>query len=151
MHVMYYAVLSSSPDIIVWMVIIHVLIFDCRRNLQACACSPYKAVILRYVISYYGLYLMGYSLITQPYFIIITWVWHCLHHMRINFHQQLRLMLFDINYYLVRLYATGEFQRKKPHCNVGTIGHVDHGKTSLTAAITKGTLSWCCMSGYRMF
>ena len=38
------------------------------------------------------------------------------------------------------MYATGEFVRKKPHCNVGTIGHVDHGKTSLTAAITKGTL-----------
>jgi len=30
-----------------------------------------------------------------------------------------------------------EFQRTKPHVNVGTIGHVDHGKTSLTAAITK--------------
>lgn len=29
------------------------------------------------------------------------------------------------------------FQREKPHCNVGTIGHVDHGKTTLTAAITK--------------
>src|SRR3569832_2155417 len=29
-----------------------------------------------------------------------------------------------------------KFQRNKPHCNVGTIGHVDHGKTSLTAAIT---------------
>lgn len=29
------------------------------------------------------------------------------------------------------------FERKKPHCNVGTIGHVDHGKTTLTAAITK--------------
>ena len=29
------------------------------------------------------------------------------------------------------------FERKKPHCNIGTIGHVDHGKTSLTAAITK--------------
>ena len=27
--------------------------------------------------------------------------------------------------------------RSKPHCNIGTIGHVDHGKTSLTAAITK--------------
>jgi elongation factor Tu len=39
--------------------------------------------------------------------------------------------------FLVRAYATGEFLRKKPHCNVGTIGHVDHGKTSLTAAITK--------------
>ncbi len=33
--------------------------------------------------------------------------------------------------------AKGVFERKKPHCNVGTIGHVDHGKTSLTAAITK--------------
>jgi hypothetical protein len=31
------------------------------------------------------------------------------------------------------------FQRDKPHCNVGTIGHVDHGKTTLTAAITKGS------------
>src|ERR1043165_1146594 len=30
-----------------------------------------------------------------------------------------------------------KFNREKPHCNVGTIGHVDHGKTSLTAAITK--------------
>ena len=30
-----------------------------------------------------------------------------------------------------------KFQRDKPHCNVGTIGHVDHGKTTLTAAITK--------------
>ena len=33
--------------------------------------------------------------------------------------------------------AKAKFERKKPHCNVGTIGHVDHGKTSLTAAITK--------------
>ena len=30
-----------------------------------------------------------------------------------------------------------KFERKKPHANVGTIGHVDHGKTTLTAAITK--------------
>ena len=30
----------------------------------------------------------------------------------------------------------GKFERKKPHLNVGTIGHVDHGKTTLTAAIT---------------
>src|SRR5690242_19246098 len=29
-----------------------------------------------------------------------------------------------------------KFERKKPHCNIGTIGHVDHGKTTLTAAIT---------------
>jgi elongation factor Tu len=33
--------------------------------------------------------------------------------------------------------AKAKFQRTKPHCNIGTIGHVDHGKTSLTAAITK--------------
>src|SRR6201992_870147 len=31
----------------------------------------------------------------------------------------------------------GKFERKKPHLNVGTIGHVDHGKTTLTAAITR--------------
>ncbi|MEJ5299947.1 MAG: GTP-binding protein, partial [Thermodesulforhabdaceae bacterium] len=30
-----------------------------------------------------------------------------------------------------------KFERKKPHVNVGTIGHIDHGKTTLTAAITK--------------
>ncbi len=33
--------------------------------------------------------------------------------------------------------SKAKFERTKPHCNVGTIGHVDHGKTSLTAAITK--------------
>src|SRR5659263_472725 len=33
--------------------------------------------------------------------------------------------------------AKEKFLRNKPHCNIGTIGHVDHGKTSLTAAITK--------------
>src|SRR5512136_1378194 len=33
--------------------------------------------------------------------------------------------------------AKAKFERKKPHVNVGTIGHVDHGKTTLTAAITK--------------
>src|SRR5918999_1096256 len=33
--------------------------------------------------------------------------------------------------------AKEKFNRTKPHCNIGTIGHVDHGKTSLTAAITK--------------
>ena len=33
--------------------------------------------------------------------------------------------------------AKAKFDRKKPHCNIGTIGHVDHGKTTLTAAITK--------------
>ena len=35
--------------------------------------------------------------------------------------------------------AKAKFERTKPHCNIGTIGHVDHGKTTLTAAITK---SW---------
>ena len=42
----------------------------------------------------------------------------------------------------VRNYATpakkATFSRSKPHVNIGTVGHVDHGKTSLTAAITKG-------------
>jgi elongation factor Tu len=33
--------------------------------------------------------------------------------------------------------AKAKFERKKPHCNVGTIGHIDHGKTTLTAAITR--------------
>ena len=32
--------------------------------------------------------------------------------------------------------AKGKFERTKPHVNVGTIGHVDHGKTTLTAAMT---------------
>ena len=36
--------------------------------------------------------------------------------------------------------AKAKFERTKPHANIGTIGHVDHGKTTLTAAITK-TLS----------
>ncbi|MCK5356423.1 MAG: elongation factor Tu, partial [Methyloprofundus sp.] len=33
--------------------------------------------------------------------------------------------------------AKEKFERNKPHVNVGTIGHVDHGKTTLTAALTK--------------
>src|SRR3569833_1791888 len=33
--------------------------------------------------------------------------------------------------------SKGKYKRKKPHVNVGTIGHVDHGKTTLTAALTK--------------
>ncbi|MBP8707550.1 MAG: elongation factor Tu, partial [Caldisericia bacterium] len=33
--------------------------------------------------------------------------------------------------------AKQKFERTKPHVNVGTIGHIDHGKTTLTAAITK--------------
>ena len=39
--------------------------------------------------------------------------------------------------------AKAKFERTKPHCNIGTIGHVDHGKTTLTAAITKVV---CCKS-----
>ena len=37
------------------------------------------------------------------------------------------------------------FKRDKPHCNIGTIGHVDHGKTTLTAAITKVKALFCCL------
>ncbi|MFM7066541.1 MAG: GTP-binding protein, partial [Gammaproteobacteria bacterium] len=37
----------------------------------------------------------------------------------------------------VRDVSKEKFQRNKPHVNVGTIGHVDHGKTTLTAALTK--------------
>jgi len=33
--------------------------------------------------------------------------------------------------------AKAQFERTKPHMNVGTMGHIDHGKTTLTAAITK--------------
>ncbi|GAB6030073.1 hypothetical protein CHUAL_005753 [Chamberlinius hualienensis] len=40
-------------------------------------------------------------------------------------------------FYAVSLFEKKVYQRTKPHCNVGTIGHVDHGKTTLTAAITK--------------
>lgn len=44
----------------------------------------------------------------------------------------------SVNIVLQRGYAEKQvFERNKPHCNVGTIGHVDHGKTTLTAAITK--------------
>lgn len=42
------------------------------------------------------------------------------------------------------------FQRDKPHCNIGTIGHIDHGKTTLTAAITK-VLSERHLANYRKY
>ena len=42
------------------------------------------------------------------------------------------------------------FQRTKPHVNVGTIGHIDHGKTTLTAAITK-VLSFKGWANFRAF
>ncbi len=46
--------------------------------------------------------------------------------------------------------AKARFERTKPHINVGTIGHVDHGKTTLTAAITK-VLSTAGLADYRAF
>jgi elongation factor Tu len=46
--------------------------------------------------------------------------------------------------------AKAKFERTKPHLNVGTIGHIDHGKTSLTAAITK-TLSLKGWANFRAF
>ena len=39
--------------------------------------------------------------------------------------------------------AKEKFERTKPHVNIGTIGHVDHGKTTLTAAITKVLAEKC--------
>ena len=39
--------------------------------------------------------------------------------------------------------AKKKYERKKPHVNVGTIGHIDHGKTTLTSAITR------CLANYR--
>ena len=43
--------------------------------------------------------------------------------------------------------AREKFERTKPHVNIGTIGHVDHGKTTLTAAITATlALGWKCNS-----
>jgi elongation factor Tu len=48
--------------------------------------------------------------------------------------------------------AKEKFERKKPHCNIGTIGHVDHGKTTLTAAITKvlSEVGGATFTGYDM-
>ncbi|HEY5573013.1 MAG TPA: GTP-binding protein, partial [Anaerolineales bacterium] len=43
--------------------------------------------------------------------------------------------------------AKRKFERTKPHMNVGTMGHIDHGKTTLTAAITK----YSAMQGYGEF
>ncbi|XP_064460167.1 elongation factor Tu, mitochondrial-like [Ornithodoros turicata] len=48
-----------------------------------------------------------------------------------------RLWLQKCNFAAPSPMAKKVFQREKPHCNIGTIGHVDHGKTTLTAAITK--------------
>ncbi|MBI5284524.1 MAG: elongation factor Tu, partial [Chloroflexi bacterium] len=46
--------------------------------------------------------------------------------------------------------AKQKFERTKPHVNIGTIGHVDHGKTTLTAAITK-VLATKKLASYRDF
>jgi len=48
-----------------------------------------------------------------------------------------RLALHSCSWRIERIMAKQKFERNKPHINVGTIGHVDHGKTTLTAAITK--------------
>jgi len=48
-----------------------------------------------------------------------------------------RLTLHSCSWRIERIMAKQKFERNKPHINVGTIGHVDHGKTTLTAAITK--------------
>ena len=44
--------------------------------------------------------------------------------------------------------AKQKFERTKPHVNIGTIGHVDHGKTTLTAAITKWPLCLQALSNF---
>jgi elongation factor Tu len=47
------------------------------------------------------------------------------------------MVLVNNNFIRIKKMGKAKFERNKPHCNIGTIGHVDHGKTSLTAAITK--------------
>ena len=47
------------------------------------------------------------------------------------------MVLSYVSYFIFLITMAGKFERTKPHVNVGTIGHVDHGKTTLTAAITK--------------
>jgi elongation factor Tu len=46
--------------------------------------------------------------------------------------------------------AKAKFERTKPHINVGTIGHVDHGKSTLTSAMTKGEGDNDTVSAYRV-
>ena len=45
--------------------------------------------------------------------------------------------------------AKAKFERSKPHVNIGTIGHVDHGKTTTTAAITKVPVSYTHLDVYK--
>ncbi|TMD81376.1 MAG: elongation factor Tu, partial [Chloroflexi bacterium] len=47
--------------------------------------------------------------------------------------------------------AKKKFERTKPHVNVGTIGHIDHGKTTLTAAITKVLATLSSANKYTAF
>jgi len=47
--------------------------------------------------------------------------------------------------------ARAKFERSKPHVNIGTIGHVDHGKTTLTAAISATLASYTGWSNLSMF
>ena len=62
------------------------------------------------------------------------------------------VFFFPISVFQIRNYAApakkATFSRSKPHVNIGTIGHVDHGKTSLTAAITKGRIEHTKCMGY---
>ena len=44
--------------------------------------------------------------------------------------------LINLTYFVLLFIVRNKFERKKPHINIGTIGHVDHGKTTLTAAIS---------------
>ncbi|XP_076244042.1 elongation factor Tu [Calliopsis andreniformis] len=65
-------------------------------------------------------------------------VFYIEHLLKQQLHGQLCIGTFLPNVTAQRFYAEKKiFSREKPHCNVGTIGHVDHGKTTLTAAITK--------------
>src|SRR6201986_2123061 len=47
--------------------------------------------------------------------------------------------------------AKGKFDRSKPHVNIGTVGHIDHGKTTLTAAITKALSKHNLKNKFRSF
>lgn len=61
-----------------------------------------------------------------------------LHHLVNNKYGAISQLYNVKSVYQTRFYSDKEvYTREKPHCNIGTIGHVDHGKTTLTAAITK--------------
>ncbi len=56
---------------------------------------------------------------------------------KIEIDQEVKKSYYIIFIRRITKMAKAKFERTKPHCNIGTIGHVDHGKTTLTAAITK--------------